>query len=135
MSPTAVTPGLPASPPLEPDVRTSPDKAIISGDGAGADLAKSVNKKKKDDTKNSEHNVTTGVLSASPVKRQRMGSEGVKTMPAKYEDGNAKDLGVLIAGMLMELIRQNDSIPLRDGQLTRFHSRYSPSRSKFQVFK
>jgi hypothetical protein len=36
---------------------------------------------------------------------------------------------VLIANMLMELIRINDQIPLRDGRLTRFHSRAPPGIS------
>lgn len=31
---------------------------------------------------------------------------------------------MLISDMLMELVRINDKIPLRDGTLTRFHSRY-----------
>jgi len=50
-------------------------------------------------------------------------------MPLKYETCNPKDLGVLIANMLMELIRLNDQIPLRDGRLTRFHSRAPPGIS------
>ena len=40
-----------------------------------------------------------------------------------------RDLVVLIASMLMELIRYNDAIPLNDGQLTRFHSRAPPGIS------
>lgn len=35
----------------------------------------------------------------------------------------------LIASMLMRLISHNDSIPLQDGQLTRFHSRAPPGIS------
>ena len=50
-------------------------------------------------------------------------------MPRQYETCNPKDLGVLIANMLMELIRLNDQIPLRDGRLTRFHSRAPPGIS------
>ena len=50
-------------------------------------------------------------------------------MPILYQDCNPKDLGVLIANMLMELIRLNDQIPLRDGRLTRFHSRAPPGIS------
>jgi hypothetical protein len=45
-------------------------------------------------------------------------------MPLRYENCNVRDLVVVISNMLMELIRLNDSIPLQDGQLTRFHSRY-----------
>lgn len=50
-------------------------------------------------------------------------------MPREYATCNPKDLGVLISNMLMELIRLNDQIPLRDGRLTRFHSRAPPGIS------
>ena len=53
-------------------------------------------------------------------------------MPLQYETCDMKDLGVLVSDMLMELVRLNDDMPLRDGQLTRFHSRYTcPSRLFF----
>ena len=60
---------------------------------------------------------------ASPAKRPRPQEASVKVMPLKYETCDVKDLGVLISDMLMELVRLNDGYPLRDGQLTRFHSR------------
>lgn len=60
---------------------------------------------------------------ASPAKRVRAQEPSVKVMPLKYETCDVKDLGVLISDMLMELVRLNDGYPLRDGQLTRFHSR------------
>ena len=50
-------------------------------------------------------------------------------MPALYQTSNPKNLGTLIANMLLELIRLNDRIPLRDGRLTRFHSRAPPGIS------
>ncbi|KAK4505263.1 hypothetical protein PRZ48_003226 [Zasmidium cellare] len=65
--------------------------------------------------------------SAAPKRSKAEGT--VKIMPAKYETCNPKDLGVLISNMLMELIRINDRIPLRDGRLTRFHSRAPPGIS------
>ena len=61
---------------------------------------------------------------SSPAKRLRPPEANVKAMPLKYETCDVKDLGVLISDMLMELVRLNDGYPLRDGQLTRFHSRY-----------
>jgi hypothetical protein len=65
----------------------------------------------------------------APSKRARPMEPGVKIMPLKYETCDVKDLGVLISDMLMELVRLNSGIPLRDGHLTRFHSRYcSPRR-------
>ncbi|KAK1021564.1 Pho80p cyclin [Friedmanniomyces endolithicus] len=51
-------------------------------------------------------------------------------MPKAYETSRPKDLGILISNMLMELIRLNDQIPLRDGRLTRFHSRAPPGISR-----
>jgi len=53
----------------------------------------------------------------------------VKIMPRAYETCHPRDLGILISNMLMELIRLNDQIPLRDGRLTRFHSRAPPGIS------
>ena len=64
------------------------------------------------------------VLPASPAKRARPQEPNVKVMPLQYETCDVKDLGVLISDMLMELVRLNDGYPLRDGTLTRFHSRY-----------
>lgn len=60
---------------------------------------------------------------SSPAKRARPHSGSRKVMPIKYETCDVKDLGVLVSDMLMELVRLNDDMPLRDGQLTRFHSR------------
>lgn len=65
--------------------------------------------------------------SAAPKRSKGEGT--LKIMPAKYETCNPKDLGILISNMLMELIRINDRIPLRDGRLTRFHSRAPPGIS------
>ncbi|KAF2855315.1 cyclin-domain-containing protein [Plenodomus tracheiphilus IPT5] len=67
---------------------------------------------------------------ASPAKRARPeGDHNVKIMPLQYETCDVKDLGVLISDMLMELVRLNDGFPLRDGTLTRFHSRAPPGIS------
>ncbi|KAF2744529.1 cyclin-domain-containing protein [Sporormia fimetaria CBS 119925] len=53
----------------------------------------------------------------------------VKVMPWNYSNCDPKELGVLIAGMLMELVRLNDGLPLRQDHLTRFHSRAPPAIS------
>lgn len=66
---------------------------------------------------------------SSAPKRSRSEPGTVKIMPRQYWTCNPKDLGVLISNMLMELIRLNDQIPLRDGRLTRFHSRAPPGIS------
>jgi hypothetical protein len=66
--------------------------------------------------------------SPSP-KRQRPAAPAVKLMPMQYETCDPRDLVILISSMLMELVRYNDAIPLRDGHLTRFHSRAPPGIS------
>ncbi|KAK2755755.1 hypothetical protein FQN54_005905 [Arachnomyces sp. PD_36] len=63
---------------------------------------------------------------AALSKRRRPPPPAVKELPANYEDASTTDLVVLISSMLMELIRLNDKIPLREGRLTRFHSRSPP---------
>ncbi|KAH7073544.1 cyclin-domain-containing protein [Paraphoma chrysanthemicola] len=65
----------------------------------------------------------------SPAKRARPQEPNVRVMPLHYETCDVKDLGVLISDMLMELVRINDEQPLRDGTLTRFHSRAPPGIS------
>ena len=62
-------------------------------------------------------------------KRQRPAAPAVRLMPMQYETCDPRDLVVLISSMLMELVRYNDAIPLRDGHLTRFHSRAPPGIS------
>lgn len=52
-----------------------------------------------------------------------------KVMPSNYSLASTRDLVLLIASMLMELIRYNDTIPLHNHQLTRFHSRAPPGIS------
>lgn len=73
--------------------------------------------------------ITSGPNDEQSAKRPRPPTPAVKLMPMQYEHCDPKDLAVLISSMLMELIRYNDAIPLRDGHLTRFHSRAPPTIS------
>ncbi|KAL5114204.1 Pho80p cyclin [Pleosporales sp. CAS-2024a] len=66
---------------------------------------------------------------SSSAKRARPPGPNLRVMPLLYETCDVKDLGVLISDMLMELVRINDEQPLRDGALTRFHSRAPPGIS------
>ena len=59
----------------------------------------------------------------TPLKRVKSEQGSVKVLPAKYELCKVEDIVVLIANMISELIQTNDSLPLRSGVLTRFHSR------------
>ncbi|KAM5441091.1 Pho80p cyclin [Microsporum ferrugineum] len=69
----------------------------------------------------------------SASKRLRPTRPPVKLLPRRYEAADPRDLVVLISSMIMELIHYNDQIPLRDGRLTRFHSR-SPPRISVQDY-
>ncbi|CAL3967049.1 unnamed protein product, partial [Diplocarpon coronariae] len=55
------------------------------------------------------------------TKRPRSDQEP-KVLPLKYELCAVEDVVILIANMIQELIQQNDTLPLRNGVLTRFHS-------------
>ncbi|KAI5306292.1 hypothetical protein KEM56_001535 [Ascosphaera pollenicola] len=66
-------------------------------------------------------------------KRRRSQPNAPKTLPRDYSAVDPSDLVILISSMLMELIQYNDKIPLRDGRLTRFHSR-SPPRIGVQQY-
>ncbi|ORY18008.1 cyclin-domain-containing protein [Clohesyomyces aquaticus] len=82
-----------------------------------------------------EGNATEAQASSIPhgqptsAKRARGQDPNAKVMPLEYETCDVKDLGILISDMLMELVRLNDKFPLRDGKLTRFHSRAPPGIS------
>jgi Cyclin len=84
-------------------------------------------------TLDKNHNSTGAVQEIDPQqaasKRLRPEKPAVRLMPLQYETCNPHDLAVVISSMLMELIRYNDDLPLRDGHLTRFHSRAPPGIS------
>ena len=69
------------------------------------------------------------VVGDSPMKKARADTPPRKVVPSQYEDCDVRDLVVLISSMLLELISYNDAIPLKDGHLTRFHSRAPPGIS------
>lgn len=113
---TRAATGTTRSPPAEPQPREDPPQI------AGTTKAPSAQGAPQGTTTpgDAEYGITNATAAA---KRLRTGETTVKIMPRQYELCNPKDLGVLIANMLLELIRLNDNIPLRDGKLTRFHSR------------
>jgi hypothetical protein len=64
------------------------------------------------------------VLDTTPSLRSVTASHvTTKILPINYEFCDVGDLVVLIADMISELIQINDRLPLKDGSLTRFHSR------------
>lgn len=56
-------------------------------------------------------------------KRAKPDTAPPKVLPVRYELCATEDIVVLIADMLSELIETNDSLAMRSGSLTRFHSR------------
>lgn len=65
----------------------------------------------------------------SSGKKMRQAEATNKLMPQNYSVCATRDLVLLISSMLMDLIQYNDTIPLHDGHLTRFHSRAPPAIS------
>ncbi|RMZ67088.1 phosphate system cyclin pho80 [Pyrenophora seminiperda CCB06] len=117
--------------PPEPQLRVTPQPATPAQNAQAQSRRMS-----RESTRSAAE--TTGVIRegstvlqvpASPAKRARPEEPSVKVMPLQYETCNVKDLGVLISDMLMELVRLNEGYPLRDGTLTRFHSRAPPGIS------
>jgi hypothetical protein len=70
--------------------------------------------------------VPTAIVGSSEplaTKRAKSGDSPVKVLPYKYEFCPVDDMVVVISHMISELIETNDQLPLRNGVLTRFHSR------------
>ncbi|ORY64073.1 cyclin-domain-containing protein [Pseudomassariella vexata] len=65
----------------------------------------------------------------SSPKRVKPSQGPPKALPLKYEFCDVEDMVVLISNMLAELIETNDSIAMKSGHLTRFHSRTAPGIS------
>ncbi|KAL9614089.1 MAG: hypothetical protein Q9167_001374 [Letrouitia subvulpina] len=117
---TPDTPEVPTEPKLEPQMSSkrsgSSTCQLKSGSASSATLVK-------------DSSVPSDSSEGSSPKRARAAKASTKYLPAQYETCDPKDLVVIISNMLMELIRLNDEIPLKDGGLTRFHSRAPPTIS------
>jgi hypothetical protein len=99
-------------PPPEPTMRDdpqphSPEDRLVTGQGT---------------VRNGVSSASTPDL-GSPSKRARGPKMEDKIMPRDYMKCDVKDLGHVIADMLMELVRINDPLPFKNSNLTRFHSR------------
>jgi hypothetical protein len=125
----------PSSAPNEPSLRNDPTPSSSTAESsrdAGSRIATNLPTQAAGKTQMTpqEARSTLSAASSNSSKRARPDDAApVKIMPRAYETCNPRDLGVLISNMLMELIRLNDQIPLRDGRLTRFHSRAPPGIS------
>jgi hypothetical protein len=129
--PSATSPDAPVPPRITKGIMSSPagqatDKQIGSSNSSISSAKRNaINQTVREDADGDENAAEDE--QGSP-KRPRKAEE-VQIMPVRYERCNTRDLVVLISSMLMELIRYNDAIPLRDGHLTRFHSRAPPGIS------
>ncbi|KAI1825090.1 cyclin-domain-containing protein [Xylaria intraflava] len=65
----------------------------------------------------------------SSPKRTRTNTSPPKVLPSRYELCDVEDMVILIANMIGELIETNDSLAMKSGNLTRFHSRTAPGIS------
>ncbi|KAI1210403.1 cyclin-domain-containing protein [Annulohypoxylon truncatum] len=65
----------------------------------------------------------------STPKRSKPNECPPRVLPLKYELCEVEDMVILISNMLGELIETNDSIAMKSGHLTRFHSRTAPAIS------
>ncbi|KAF2118872.1 cyclin-domain-containing protein [Lophiotrema nucula] len=115
--------------PPEPELRIDPQPVVPAQHAAQPSARTSRDGERPQRTPRQEEASVAVQQQSSPAKRARPQEPSVKIMPLKYETCDVKDLGVLISDMLMELVRLNDGFPLRDGQLTRFHSRAPPGIS------
>ena len=97
------------STPPEPSLRQDPEPHTPTGTSNDSASASNVSE--------------TSSLLSSPSKRAR-GEASRKIMPLDYMKCDIRDLGIVISDMLLELIRINDPLPVRNEQLTRYHSRF-----------
>ncbi|KAI1940839.1 Pho80p cyclin [Ophidiomyces ophidiicola] len=105
----------------QPSSTTAPPSSSSSSSSSALAIApRTKNKAKNKDC--ADHDAPDG----SVPKKPRPPRPAPKVLPRRYDKADPRDLVVLIASMLMELIGFNDDIPLRDGRLTRFHSRSPP---------
>jgi hypothetical protein len=99
-------------PPPEPTLRVNPqphtpEDRPVTGQGT---------------VRNGEASASEADLGSPPKKARGHRAED-KVMPKDYMLCDVKDLGHVIADMLMELVRINDPLPFKNSNLTRFHSR------------
>ncbi|KAF2840320.1 cyclin-domain-containing protein [Patellaria atrata CBS 101060] len=110
--------------PVEPDLRVEPPRPLPSPIDS---IKMSIGSSSKSVSSEPSNQSGSG---PSGSKRARVDST-IKILPYRYEDCDVKDLGSLVADLLLELIKYNDDplLKLRDAQLTRFHSRAPPGIS------
>lgn len=123
-----------AAPEERPDVavqpRAKPVKPVPSGPKQRIEAPSLPTSPSK--RRNSQGPGSISALATDPLqnpstlaKRVKPDTAPPKVLPLRYELCAVEDVVVLIAHMLGELIETNDSLALKSGHLTRFHSRYA----------
>ncbi|KAI0402157.1 cyclin-domain-containing protein [Xylaria palmicola] len=115
-----VSPSTAAGPPAEPGPEGArPDRQVINP------LSPTKRRNSQD------HGIMSAVEPSQPSspKRTRPNASPPKVLPVRYELCDVEDMVILIANMIGELIETNDSIAMKSGNLTRFHSRTAPGIS------
>jgi hypothetical protein len=97
-------------------VSSSPPKTLIHGESP------STKKREPPEQTPVASGSQTGALPSRNV-RPRPAQAPVKILPLAYELCDVEDIVILIADMISELIARNDMLPVKQGGLTRFHSR------------
>ncbi|KAI1506564.1 cyclin-domain-containing protein [Biscogniauxia marginata] len=122
-NPQSVIPEPPPEPQLSP---IRPDKPVAN--------PLSPNKRRKShDPVCAESSASSLALAPSQQqsspKRARPNQTPPKELPLRYELCDVEDMVTLISNMLAELIETNDTLAMKSGNLTRFHSRTAPGIS------
>ncbi|KAL8794053.1 MAG: hypothetical protein Q9195_003353 [Heterodermia aff. obscurata] len=132
-SPSSMSPALPAEPALAPQLAQKRTAAALPPSPSRPTTSSTTAPQPRPTTtspsSSSSSTTTTTTTSTSAAKRPRHPTSQPKLLPADYSACDTTSLCTIISNMLLELIRLNDDIPLRDGGLTRFHSRAPPAIS------
>ncbi|KAI8947296.1 cyclin-domain-containing protein [Xylaria longipes] len=118
------TRSLPPPEAVEPPVEPSPETAQSNKQSANP-LSPTKRRNSHD------HGIVSavGASQSSSPKRTRPNASPPKVLPLRYELCEVEDMVTLIANMIGELIETNDSLAMKSGNLTRFHSRTAPGIS------
>ncbi|KAG6995673.1 nuc-1 negative regulatory protein preg [Physcia stellaris] len=133
-TPPSMSPAIPPEPALAPQLPQKPITAAPPPPTSHPTSTPTIPKTKPTTsdspvTSSSSTSASASTSTTSAAKRARHSPSTQKPLPADYSTCDTTSLCTIISNMLLELIRLNDDIPLRDGGLTRFHSRAPPGIS------
>ncbi|KAI2634248.1 cyclin-domain-containing protein [Hypomontagnella submonticulosa] len=92
-------------------------------------LSPNKRRKSQDSIRPNPSSSVVALSQPSSPKRSKLDAHPPKVLPLRYELCEVEDMVTLIANMIGELIETNDSIAMKSGHLTRFHSRTAPGIS------